>query len=297
MGRQTNKQRRQAQAQSVREKAAAARALQQRAEQRRRAQIILSSILVLALIGGGIAAYAIGHKGKSGPATAVSPALLSQITGVPAAVSSSIGAGPSLPDRAPYTVTGGTSLARGGKPTLLYIGAEFCPYCAAERWALIQALSRFGTFSGIQQIKSSEDSISTFTFVNATYSSKYLNFDMRENEDQKGKPLQSVDSTQKAQWVKYPIPGQSGTGFPFLDFNGQLVAPVPMIDPTIVQGQSWTQIATALSDKSSTTAQAVDGAANTLTAAICQMTGNKPANVCTPKITGLSSQFKPYPAT
>ena len=34
-----------------------------------------------------------------------------------------------------------------GKPTVTYVGAEYCPYCAAERWALAVALSRFGTFT------------------------------------------------------------------------------------------------------------------------------------------------------
>ena len=42
--------------------------------------------------------------------------------------------------------------ARTGKkkPELLYIGAEYCPYCAASRWPLIIALSRFGTFKGLR---------------------------------------------------------------------------------------------------------------------------------------------------
>ena len=37
---------------------------------------------------------------------------------------------------------------------MLYIGAEYCPYCAAERWSMIVALSRFGTFSGLTTIRS-----------------------------------------------------------------------------------------------------------------------------------------------
>jgi hypothetical protein len=34
---------------------------------------------------------------------------------------------------------------------MLYIGAEYCPYCAAERWPLVMALSKFGTFSNLPQ--------------------------------------------------------------------------------------------------------------------------------------------------
>lgn len=39
------------------------------------------------------------------------------------------------------------ALTAAGKPDLRYIGAEFCPICAAERWAMYVALSKFGTFS------------------------------------------------------------------------------------------------------------------------------------------------------
>ena len=42
-----------------------------------------------------------------------------------------------------------------GKPEILYIGAEYCPYCATERWPLAVALSRFGTFTGLRGIHSS----------------------------------------------------------------------------------------------------------------------------------------------
>ena len=44
----------------------------------------------------------------------------------------------------------GSPLSSGGKPEVLYVGTEFCPYCAAESWSLIVALSRFGQFSGLQ---------------------------------------------------------------------------------------------------------------------------------------------------
>lgn len=44
----------------------------------------------------------------------------------------------------PPTVISGAALTANGKPRVLYIGAEFCPYCAAERWAMITALSGSG---------------------------------------------------------------------------------------------------------------------------------------------------------
>ncbi|MGC1183573.1 MAG: DUF929 family protein, partial [Candidatus Dormiibacterota bacterium] len=32
---------------------------------------------------------------------------------------------------------------------VVYVGAEFCPYCALQRWALLVALSKFGTFTNL----------------------------------------------------------------------------------------------------------------------------------------------------
>jgi thiol-disulfide isomerase/thioredoxin len=221
---------------------------------------------------------------------------LADVTSVPQTVSDGIGAGPTT-GREPYTLTNATALDAHGKPSLLYIGAEFCPYCAAERWALVEALSRFGSFSGLKQITSSEDKISTFTFLDATYTSKYLNFESKEEEDQNQKPLQSLTSTEKAQWAKYPIPGQTGEGFPFLDFNGQSVSAIPLVDPTIVTGKSWSQIASSLKDPSTDVSKWINGAANQITAGICQMTNNAPTSVCTAAVTALSQSFKPYTAS
>ncbi len=34
---------------------------------------------------------------------------------------------------------GQPALTSGGKPQIVYMGAEYCPYCAAERWAMVVA--------------------------------------------------------------------------------------------------------------------------------------------------------------
>ena len=54
-----------------------------------------------------------------------------------------------------------------------------------------------------------------------------------------------------------------------------------LYDPTVLQGKSWSQIAAAMHDPTSPVAQGVLGSANYITAAICKMTNNQPANVCT----------------
>ena len=63
-----------------------------------------------------------------------------------------------------------------GKPIVLYVGGEFCPYCAAERWSPVVALSRFGTFSNLTLLRSSSTDMfpdtRTFSFAGSHYSSK-----------------------------------------------------------------------------------------------------------------------------
>jgi hypothetical protein len=57
-------------------------------------------------------------------------------------------------------------------------------------------------------------------------------------------------------------------------------------------GKTWGQIASAMHDPSSPIARDVDGAANYFTAAICQVTGNRPASVCSaPFIKNLQSRL------
>ena len=59
----------------------------------------------------------------------------------------------------------------------------------------------------------------------------------------------------------------------------------------MLHGLSWSTVATDLSNPSSPVAQAVDGTANYITAAICKMTGNQPASACTSTVQSLESQI------
>ena len=47
----------------------------------------------------------------------------------------------------------GSPLTAKGRPEVLCVGTEYCPYCAAQSWALIVALSRFGMFTGLRTIR------------------------------------------------------------------------------------------------------------------------------------------------
>jgi hypothetical protein len=88
-------------------------------------------------------------------------------------------------------------------------------------------------------------------------------------------PLQATTAAQQALWNKY-----DANSFPFIDFGNKYMINSPVYDPGVLAGKSWAQIAAALHDPSSPIAKGALGAANYMTAAICKMTGDKPASVC-----------------
>ena len=180
----------------------------------------------------------------------------------------------------------------------MYVGAEYCPYCAAERWSMITALSRFGTFSNLKEMSSSssdtDPNTSTFTFVDASYSSQYLDFTPTEVEDRGGSALQTPSTQVEQIYTTYNQPPYTvSTGYPFLDIAGQFVLYDTSYDPAILQGLSWQQIASDLSNAQSNVTQAIVGNANWLTTAICVATGNQPASVCSSStIQGIETSLK-----
>src|SRR6266516_3727623 len=141
---------------SRREKIAAQRAAQRRAEQRRRILIASGSIVVVIAVVVAFIVIKANNKpstsSSNGPTGSALASVVSKVTSVPASTLDEIGKG-SFTGKIP-PINGGTPLTSGGKPEMLYMGAEYCPYCAAERWSMIVALSRFGTFSGLSTVHS-----------------------------------------------------------------------------------------------------------------------------------------------
>jgi hypothetical protein len=176
-----------------------------------------------------------------------------------------------------------------GKTEVIYVGGEFCPYCAGERWSMIMALSRFGTFTGLKEMSSSstdtDPSTSTFTFVDSTYTSQTVDFMPVEEEDQNQNPLQTPSASVEQIFTTYDQQPYSDSaagepGFPFLDIGGDYVLYQTGFDPAMLQGLSWKQIATDLGNLKSPVTLAIVGNANFLSAAICLADSNQPSSVC-----------------
>jgi hypothetical protein len=185
-------------------------------------------------------------------------------------------------------VTGQQPLTAEGKPRILYVGAEYCPYCAAERWPLIVALSRFGTFSGLDQAHSSDSDVypntPTFTFRSATFMSKYVTFSPVETESEQGHALHSLSTADQALVNKLNappyVPESSKGSIPFIDFGNKYLISGASYSPDVLSGKTHAQIADALSDPTGTIGKPVDSVANMITAGICAIDGNQPSTVC-----------------
>ena len=71
----------------------------------------------------------------------------------------------------------------------------------------------------------------------------------------------------------------SGGGIPFLDIANRYVITGASYSPQVLQGLSRAQIAAQLSGSKSAVAQAIDGTANEITAAITSVAPNLPTSV------------------
>ncbi len=179
----------------------------------------------------------------------------------------------------------------GGKPEFLYMGAEYCPYCAAERWAVVVALSRFGTFSKLYQTTSSSTDVfpntPTFTFYTghyggSFYSSSYVDFVPVETEDQQQNPLQTPTTEQQNLISTYdaaPYTSQAGS-IPFIDIGNRYVLIGASYNAQDLANLQWQDIANDLADSNSAASKAILGTANYLTAGICMITQQQPGSVC-----------------
>jgi hypothetical protein len=232
-----------------------------------------------------------GGGGATGAGTAdpgttmLSPQVLAALS-VPTATLDAVGSPSSVALPTKTSSTNGAILKdSAGKPLVTYIGAEYCPYCAAERWALAVALSRFGTFENLHGTHSSDTDqypgTQTLSFYGSTYDSAYVDFQAVEETtnqpdvDGGYQALQTPTAAQSALMAKYDAEGS----IPFLDIANRYVVTGSSFSPQVLQGLSRSQIAADLSDSHSAVGQAIDGAANDITAAIASVTGNQPASV------------------
>ena len=242
---------------AARERVEAMRAAQVAKQKRQRVLAAVVAIaLVLLVVGGFVVAKAVGvGSGTDSASTTASGAAPSKVvdavTKVPAATLDAVGVGTA--QAAPRAIKA-PALTADGKPRVLYVGADYCPFCAAERWPVVVALSRFGTWSDLGVTESSSSDVfpntPSLSFHGVSYTSDYLSFTGVE--------------TAKSEKV-----------------NGQYPPLDELSAADVLKGKSRAQIAAALADPTNDVSKAVNGSANVITAALCDVTKGQPTTVCT----------------
>jgi hypothetical protein len=260
---------------------------------RRRRTLATTAIVAIVMVGIILGVIFLYHPQPQDPliGTPIPAILYNQLAGVTNTTLTTVGSGQGAATA--LTPEKGSSLTSGGKPEMLYIGAEYCPFCAAERWAMIVALSRFGTFIGLTYMESSStDSFPntpTFSFRDATYASNYILFVSVEIQDRNHGTLQTPTPQEQSFMTSY----DSGGSIPFVDIGNQTGNQYVTLNggaqfqPSVFSG-NWTQIASQLNDPTTAVAKAVDGAANYLISAICKVDGGTPSSVCNQSFAGLT---------
>ncbi len=109
--------------------------------------VIIVALVVVKAAGSGNA-----NNNSFTPVTPAPASVVHDVTNIPPSVYDTVGVTSSTFNVTPPTVVQGQPpLTIDGKtPSMLFVGAEYCPFCAAERWGMTAALSRFGTWSGPQ---------------------------------------------------------------------------------------------------------------------------------------------------
>jgi hypothetical protein len=280
----------------------------------RRTRLALTVVTVVALLAAGGTAAALrltAHR----PAETALTRLITEVTTVPASAAGSrsgslglyVGAlqGTSVGVNAATgsvvfidgfpspTGPNGRPLTSHGKPEVLYVATEYCPYCAAQSWPLIIALSRFGEFSGLSTIRSPAFEgiapVDGWTFYGSSYRSRYLAFVPVETysnvlvnrKADPGNPL-SYRTLQRLTPAEQSVFREFDRGrqTPFTDFAGAATALGTDVMPTTLAGLTWNQIAADLRRPKSTAGAAILFSANVLTYQLCQLTGDRPAAAC-----------------
>jgi len=162
------------------------------------------------------------------------------------------------------------TIHRDGKLFVFFMGAEYCPYCAAERWAVVRSLQKFGQWEGLKQtISAARDepflNLPTYDFTKATYSSPHIEFAAREIKDREFKPLQKLLKPEEKLVRKFNPKKE----IPFLLIGGRFLQIGSGFPPKIFIGHTFRQTETELKKAESEIRKTIDEEANIISALLC----------------------------
>jgi preprotein translocase subunit SecG len=243
--------------------------------------VIIVVVLIVVKVTGGGSSSTGGSTSSPAMGTPISAAITTKLASIP--LSTLTVAPTNGLSTSPQSISD-PALKADDKPELLYIGAEFCPICAAERWPLYIALSKFGTFSpepGRIHSALRDGNIATLTFYKTTYTSPYLSFTPVETTTNQPDgnyyvTLQTPTPAQQKLWTSH-----TSQSFPWLDFGGKAELTSAQYDPTHLEGVSFNNIASVVGNNSTAIGTDIDASAKVLIQTICRtLTTHKPVAVC-----------------
>jgi len=161
-------------------------------------------------------------------------------------------------------------MRRSGKLFVLFVGAEHCPFCAAERWAIVRALQKFGQWSDLTQTMSAARdepflNLPTYDFTEATYTSSHIEFVARELKNREFKPLQKLLKTEEKIVRKFNPQKE----IPFLLVGGRFMQLGAGFTPKIFIGHTFRQTETELKKAESEIRKTIDAEGNIIAALLC----------------------------
>jgi hypothetical protein len=179
-----------------------------------------------------------------------------------------------------------------GKPLVFFMGAGFCPFCAAERWAIVEALKNFGTWEDLVEEKSAGHdekylNVPTMSFARARYSSEFIEFVGRETADRNFEPLQELDEKDNEILDTFN-PDQI---IPFLLVDGQFMQVGAGYSPKLIEGMDHSRVRTELENPNSEVGKAIRDEIDNITALVCKSIGSKSPSCQKEKISGLVAKI------
>ena len=161
-------------------------------------------------------------------------------------------------------------MKRNGKLFVFFMGAEYCPFSAAERWSIVRGLQKFGQWNGLKQTMSAARdepflNLPTYDFTEATYTSSQIEFVARELKDREFKPLQKLLRAEE-KFVRKFNPEKE---IPFLLVGGRFMQIGAGFTPKIFIGHTFRQTETELKKAESEIRKTIDAEGNIIAALLC----------------------------
>jgi hypothetical protein len=141
---------------------------------------------------------------------------------------------------------------------------------------------------------------SSFTFWHAKYSSVWIDLQTVERYsalDPTGTGFTSLQKPTARQAASVAVYDSSAQTFPLLDIANHYVLAGSSFSPSVLGSLSQAEIVADLAIPTSPVTQSIVASANEITAAICTVTGQRPATVCSTRgVAAANGRMKIRPA-